>query len=104
MRRRQFIALCGGAALATHSVACVRGPADSCGLVARDDGWPVASVNDDKLIDRDALCRMVDRLSSTANVHGFWSHAVASWFSKGTSGVPMRFLAAFTAAGRKTSS
>ena len=37
--------------------------------VARDDGWPVASVNDDKLIDRDALCRMADRLSSTANVH-----------------------------------
>jgi CubicO group peptidase (beta-lactamase class C family) len=32
---------------------------------------PVASVNEDKLIDRDALCRMVDQLaaSSTANVH-----------------------------------
>jgi CubicO group peptidase (beta-lactamase class C family) len=30
---------------------------------------PVASIDDDKLIDRDALCRMADRLSSTVNVH-----------------------------------
>ena len=46
-------------------------PPDGCGIpVARDDGWPVASVNDDKLIDRDALCRMADRLvASSANVH-----------------------------------
>jgi len=45
---------------------------DGCGVpVARDDGWPVASINEDKLIDRAALCRMADRLaaSSDANVH-----------------------------------
>jgi CubicO group peptidase (beta-lactamase class C family) len=37
----------------------------------RDDGWSVVSVNEDKLIDRDAQCRMADRLaaSGTANVH-----------------------------------
>src|SRR5262249_23642248 len=38
-------------------------------LVARDDGWPVASVGEDKFIDRGALCRMADRLASTASVH-----------------------------------
>ena len=46
-------------------------PPDGCGVpAARDDGWPVASANDDKLIDRGALCRMADRLvASGANVH-----------------------------------
>jgi hypothetical protein len=71
MKRRQFISLFGGAALALLTASRVyAAPPGGCGLpVARDDGWPVASVNDDKLIDRDALCRTADRLSSTANVH-----------------------------------
>jgi CubicO group peptidase (beta-lactamase class C family) len=46
-------------------------PPGGCGIpVARDDGWPVVSVNDDKLADHDALCMMADRLvASSANVH-----------------------------------
>jgi len=70
MRRRQFTSLVGVAALAPLTALAYAGPREGCGVpVARDDGWPVASVNEDKLIDRGAICRMADRLSSTANVH-----------------------------------
>jgi CubicO group peptidase (beta-lactamase class C family) len=43
-------------------------PPDGCGApVARDDGWPVASVDEDKLIDRAALCSMADRLAASSD-------------------------------------
>ncbi len=71
MRRRQFMSLLGRAALAPLIVS--RGhadPRDGCGLpVAQDDGWPVASVNDDGHIERDALCRMADKLAANSSVH-----------------------------------
>src|SRR5581483_9870877 len=72
MRRREFVSLLGGAALAplTASRTHAESP-EGCGIPpARDDGWPVVSINEDKLIDRAALCRMADRLlASGANVH-----------------------------------
>ena len=72
MRRRRCVSLLGGAALAPLTrLPAYADPSDGCGVpVARDDGWPVASVNEDKLIDRGALCRMADRLVAlSANVH-----------------------------------
>src|SRR5262249_58970098 len=81
MRRRQFVSLLGGAVLAPFTTLPVyAGPPDSCGVpVARDDGWPVASVNDDKIVGRDALCRMADRpVASTPNGHASLAARVAT--------------------------
>jgi CubicO group peptidase (beta-lactamase class C family) len=63
---------------------------------ARDDGWPVVSVDDDKLIDRDALCRMCDRLvASNANVHAVLvargGKLVFERYFKGADEIPGRF-------------
>jgi CubicO group peptidase (beta-lactamase class C family) len=69
MRRRKFISFLGGAALAPLAAPplCAEAP-DGCGIpVARDDGWSVAAVNEDKLIDRAALCRMTDRLAASGD-------------------------------------
>jgi CubicO group peptidase (beta-lactamase class C family) len=74
MKRRQFLSALGGVALAplTPLPVCAESP-DGCGVpAARDDGWPVASFDEDKLIDRNALCRMADRLTAS----GAYIHSV----------------------------
>ncbi len=71
MRRRRFMSLLGGTALAPLAALSAYAEPDGCGVpVARDDGWPVASGNDDTFVDRAALCRMADRLTASgASVH-----------------------------------
>jgi CubicO group peptidase (beta-lactamase class C family) len=71
VKRRQFVSLLGGAALANlAALPAYADPTGGCGIpVARDDGWPVASANEDKLADRAALCRMADRLASETSIH-----------------------------------
>jgi hypothetical protein len=66
------MSLLGGTALAPFVGLPVHAdPADGCAVpAARNDGLPVGSVDEDKLIDRDALCKMTDRLvANAANIH-----------------------------------
>jgi CubicO group peptidase (beta-lactamase class C family) len=72
MRRRQFISLLSGAALAPFAAMPVYAdPQGDCAVPARrDDGWSVPSANEDNVVDQAALCRMADRLEgSGANIH-----------------------------------
>ncbi|HEY4169901.1 MAG TPA: serine hydrolase [Reyranella sp.] len=71
MRRRKFVSALGATAMAPLTVLPASAePADGCGVpVARDDGWLVGAADDDKLIDRSALCRMADRLAASTNIH-----------------------------------
>ena len=97
MERRQFMSLLGGAALAPlATLPAYADPSDACGVpIARDDGWAVASINEDKLADRAALCRMADRLATGANVHAVLvvrsGKLVFERYFSGSDEVPGRF-------------
>jgi CubicO group peptidase (beta-lactamase class C family) len=98
MRRREFISLFGAGALAPLAGLPARAaPADGCGVApARNDGLTVASV-DDKLIDRDALCMMADRLvANAANIHAVLvvrgGKLVFERYFSGSDEVPGRFF------------
>jgi len=72
MKRRQLVSLLGAALPPFAVLSAHAGSADGCGVPgSRDDGWRVAARDDDKLVNRTALCEMEDRLaaSSEANIH-----------------------------------
>jgi len=73
MKRRQFAAVLGATALPPIGAWPASAEAPSgCGVpMARRDGWAVAAVDGDALVDHDALCRLADRLAvlGDPNVH-----------------------------------
>jgi CubicO group peptidase (beta-lactamase class C family) len=98
MKRRQFISLLSGAALAPFTATPVRAdPQGDCAVPAqRDDGWSVSSVNEDNAVDQAALCAMADRLdSSGANIHAVLvarhGRPVFERYFKGSDEIPGRF-------------
>ncbi|MGY4312316.1 serine hydrolase domain-containing protein [Bradyrhizobium sp. JR3.5] len=73
-------------------------PSDACGVpIARDDGWSVASITEDKLADRAALCKMADRIAaaSDGNIHSVLvvrsGKLVFERYFRGHDEVPSRF-------------
>ena len=71
MRRRRFVSLLGGASLPPLTAFPVSADRPAgCGVPGvRDDGWPVASIDEENLIDGGALCRMADRLAASGDVN-----------------------------------
>lgn len=68
MKRRQFISILGGAALAPLTKAPAFAEPETCiAPAARDDGWLVPSPTDDKLVDHSALCRMTERFDAASD-------------------------------------
>lgn len=71
MKRRTFISVLGGSVMTPLATSGGHAQqSDACGIPApQKDGWPVASVNDARLIDRNALCRMADQLAADSSIH-----------------------------------
>jgi CubicO group peptidase (beta-lactamase class C family) len=98
MRRRQFMSLVGGVAFAPLIASRgYAGSPEAFGVPsARDDGWPVVSLDDARPIDRDALRGMADRLAANADVHAVvvarGGRLVFEWYFRGNDEVPGRFF------------
>jgi CubicO group peptidase (beta-lactamase class C family) len=96
LRRRRFASLFGGTALS--SLAGLAVSVSGCAVPrTRTQGWAVTTVDDDKLVDREALRTMADRLATSgANIHSVLvvhqGNLVFERYFTGKDEVPVSFL------------
>ena len=71
MKRREFTLALAGTALASPGGSAPAHPIEGFAATSSgDDGWNIAAVDDDKLVDTAALSKMADRLAASgANIH-----------------------------------
>jgi CubicO group peptidase (beta-lactamase class C family) len=98
VKRREFTSLFGGTALGSLTALAASVSVSGCAAPRRrTEDWAIATADDDKLVDREALRSMADRLATSgANIHSVLvvhqGNLVFERYFTGKDEVPVSFL------------